>query len=144
MKIETPYQKENIIRLKRKGKLVAYISFRRIGKPKHGLYELTKIEVAKEDRRNGLATFLFDKMLKKIKFRKLFVTTHSSNTKARRFYVKMGMGFSGVLATLKQNRAQPSIEEEELANNMCPICIWPLKINEDGEKSCPMCNTIWR
>ena len=56
----------------------------------------------------------------------------------------MPMRFSGVLATLKSNRAQKTIEEEELERNMCPYCLWPLKINDRGEKSCPICNRVWR
>ena len=93
MEIRTPYQKENTITLKRKGKLIAYISFRRIGKIKHGLFELTSIEADKKYRGIGLGTRLFNDMIKKIKFRKLFVTTHASNIEARKFYEKMGMVF---------------------------------------------------
>ncbi len=91
MKIETPYKKENVISFKRKGKLIAYISFRRVGKPKHKLFELTKIDVSKKYRRISLATRLFNNMIKKIKPRKLFVTTHASNKKARKFYRSVGM-----------------------------------------------------
>ena len=97
MKVETPYKKENTITLKRKGRVIAYISFRRIGKVKHGLYELTRVEVDSKYRGIGLATSLFNSMLKKIKFRKLFVTTHASNINARNFYEKMGMDFEARL-----------------------------------------------
>jgi len=97
MKIETPYNKESTIKFKRAGDLVAYISFRRVGKVKHALYEVTRIEVKEEIMRDGIATKLFNDMLNMIKFRKLFVTTHASNTKARRFYEKMGMDFEARL-----------------------------------------------
>jgi len=97
MKIKTPYQKENTIRLKRKGKLVAYISFRRVGKPKHKLYELTRIEVDKDHRNIGLGAYLFQELVSKINFRKLYVTTHTSNKCARRFYKKMGMKHEATL-----------------------------------------------
>lgn len=97
MKIETPYKEEDTLTFMKKGDLVAYISYRRVGKLKHGLYELTRIVVAEEHRRDGLATKLFNKMIKRIKFRKLFVTTHASNDSAIRFYKKMGMRFETTL-----------------------------------------------
>jgi len=53
------------------------------------------------------------------------------------------MTFEGILASLKRNREQPTIEEEALENNECPYCMLPLKVNERGEKSCPCCNRIY-
>lgn len=47
------------------------------------------------------------------------------------------MDFKGVLETLKQNREQPSIEEEELESHECPIHMVALKVNSKGELSCP-------
>jgi len=51
--------------------------------------------------------------------------------------------FEGVLETLKRNKEQPTIEEEELANNQCPIHAWPLKVRADGRKSCPIGGEIY-
>ena len=49
------------------------------------------------------------------------------------------MDFNGILETLKRNREQPTIEEEALANNECPFDSWTLKVNERGERTCPVC-----
>ena len=54
------------------------------------------------------------------------------------------MGFEIIKSALEFNAKQPSIDKEDVGNNMCPYCIWPLKVNEDGEKVCPMCNRVWR
>lgn len=94
MKIYSPYKnKEKIITIKRNNEIVAYLSYKQIGKPKHELYEITRVEVDKKYRHTGLATKMFNHMIASIKFRKLFVTTHESNIKARKFYDKMGMIF---------------------------------------------------
>jgi len=82
---------------KRKGKVVGFVTLKQIGKPKHRLIELTRIEVDKKSRQQGIATELFQRMLKKIKFRKLFLTTHTSNYSAREFYRSMGMRSEAVL-----------------------------------------------
>ena len=82
---------------KRNGKVIGFITLKSIGKPKHRLVELTRIEVNKKYRKQGIATELFKRMLKKIKFRKLFLTCHVSNKSARLFYDKMGMKFETVL-----------------------------------------------
>jgi len=54
-----------------------------------------------------------------------------------------GYGFDGLLESIKRNREQPSIEEEELENNQCPYDAWPLGVNDDGAKSCPVCGRIY-
>ena len=54
-----------------------------------------------------------------------------------------GYGFEGLLESIKRNREQPTIEEEELENNQCPYDMWPLDENDDGAKSCPVCGRIY-
>ncbi len=49
----------------------------------------------------------------------------------------MAQDFDGVLETIKRNRAQPSIEQEELEGRECPIHMVPLEENSRGELSCP-------
>ena len=45
---------------------------------------------------------------------------------------------------IEENKAQPTIEAEELANNECPYCWWPLAVNSEDQKSCPICGRVWR
>jgi len=78
---------------KRNGKIIGYITWRRVGKPKHKLIELMHIEVDKQYRHKGIGTKLFNGMLKRIDYRKLFLTTHASNYEAQEFYDKMGMEY---------------------------------------------------
>ena len=82
---------------KRKGKVVGFVTWKNIGKPKHKLIELTRIDVNKKYQNLGIATDLFKGMLKRIKFRKLFLTTHKSNIVAHRFYEKIGMAYETTL-----------------------------------------------
>jgi hypothetical protein len=42
------------------------------------------------------------------------------------------------------NKAQPTSEAEDLSNNLCPDCDWPLSENSEGVKACPICGKIWR
>ena len=42
------------------------------------------------------------------------------------------------------NKAQQSITAEALANNECPDCAWPLKVNSEGMKACPICEKVFR
>lgn len=74
-----------------------FIRYRRIGKPKHKLFELLRIEVLPKYRRQGIGKALFVMMETKIDYRKLFCTTHASNKVAQRFYEKMGMKHEGTL-----------------------------------------------
>lgn len=78
-------------------KVVGFITWQRIGKQKHQLIEMTRIEVNELYRNEGIGTKLFQRMLKKIKFRKLFLTTHNDNFIAKGFYEKMGMRLEAVL-----------------------------------------------
>jgi hypothetical protein len=54
------------------------------------------------------------------------------------------MGFETLKNILDFNKAQPSINEQCLANNECPDCAWPLKVNSAGEKACPICEKVFR
>ena len=75
-----------------------FIEFRRVGKRKHALFELTRIEVYPQYLRQGYGSLLFVKMLDRIKsFRKLFCTTHASNKIAHEFYERHGMEIEAVL-----------------------------------------------
>jgi len=107
MKIKTPYHKERVFTCTIKGKLAGYISFRRVGKVKSELFEMTRIEVSKEHKHKGIATKLFKDMLEEIKPRKLFLTSHRSNTEARSFYLKMGM----ILEALLPNHYYDGVDE---------------------------------
>lgn len=80
-----------------KGKVIGFITWKNIGKPKHKLVEVIRIEVNKQYQNQGIGTDLFQSMLKRIKFRKLFLTTHKSNITAHRFYEKMGMMYETTL-----------------------------------------------
>jgi len=83
--------------IKRKGKVIGFVIIERIGKPKHGLMELKRIEVKKRYRRQGMATRLIKIALRKIKFRKLFLTTHISNKAALKLYNKCGFHIEAYL-----------------------------------------------
>ncbi len=75
-----------------------FIQFRRVGKKKHKLFELQRIEVYETYRRNGAGKALFVMMLNSIgDYRKLFCTTHKSNKIAHKFYEKMGMSAEAIL-----------------------------------------------
>ena len=74
-----------------------FIEFRRVGKLHHALFELTRIEVYPQYFRQGYGSLLFVKMLERIKFRKLFCTTHVSNKVAHKFYERHGMEIEAVL-----------------------------------------------
>ena len=53
------------------------------------------------------------------------------------------MDFEGLKAMIDRNKAQPTIEEEALASNECPDCMVRLKVNERGQKACPICGHIY-
>ena len=77
-----------------------FIEYKMIGKDKHRLYELMRIEVLPKFRQKGNGERLFNiliKILEKKKFRKLFCTTHPSNKIAHKFYEKMGMSPEAIL-----------------------------------------------
>ena len=56
----------------------------------------------------------------------------------------MAFGFEGLKAMLDRNKKQKSIEEDDLEKNLCPICLWKLKINEKtGERACLICGRFY-
>jgi uncharacterized Zn finger protein (UPF0148 family) len=54
------------------------------------------------------------------------------------------MSLNNLKTIIEFNRAQPTIEAECLANNECPDCAWTLKVNSVGEKSCPICEKVYK
>ena len=79
------------------------------GLPKHQLCELDRIAVLPEYRGKGIAQKLFNSMVKdakvfykknKSKLRKLYLLTHADNTRAHKFYEKLGFKHE---TTLKQH-----------------------------------------
>ena len=56
----------------------------------------------------------------------------------------MALDFKAVSETLKRNREQPTVEEEELERDQCPVHQWPLQVREDGTKSCPIGGETYR
>uniref|UniRef100_A0A6M3IPI6 Uncharacterized protein n=1 Tax=viral metagenome TaxID=1070528 RepID=A0A6M3IPI6_9ZZZZ len=55
------------------------------------------------------------------------------------------MGFEQLINIAEYNREQERIGEE-LAREPteCPYDEWPLDINSKGERSCPICERIWK
>ena len=55
------------------------------------------------------------------------------------------MGFETLKNIIDFNREQANLHQadEELENNMCPFCSWPLNENERGYKSCEICGRLW-
>jgi uncharacterized Zn finger protein (UPF0148 family) len=54
------------------------------------------------------------------------------------------MGFETLANIIQSNREQQSAKDADLANNECPDCAWPLKVNSAGEKACPICEKVFR
>lgn len=54
------------------------------------------------------------------------------------------MSFETIKTIIEFNKAQPSIEADCLAKNECPDCAWPLRINLEGIKACPICERIFK
>lgn len=55
------------------------------------------------------------------------------------------MSFGTLKNIIDFNREQARLHpfDEELENDMCPFCSWPLKENERGYKSCEICGRIY-
>jgi len=55
------------------------------------------------------------------------------------------MGFETLQNIINFNREQARLHpgDEDLENNLCPYCVWPLEENEKGYRSCPICGKIW-
>ncbi len=55
------------------------------------------------------------------------------------------MGFEQLKNIIDANKKQAEIDKEEAMNPiLCPDCDWILTVNSNGEKSCPMCEMVWR
>ena len=80
-------------------KIIGIVTWLMHGLPKHQLCELDRIAVLPEYRGKGVAGKLFDALIKdaklfykknKSKLRKLYLLTHADNTRAHKFYEKLG------------------------------------------------------
>jgi [ribosomal protein S18]-alanine N-acetyltransferase len=81
-------------------KITGLVTWVMHGLPKHGLCELDRIAVLPEYRGRGIAKGLFNLLIKdakgfykknKSKLRKLYLLCHADNTRAHKFYKKMGL-----------------------------------------------------
>ena len=90
-------------------KIIGIVTWLMHGLPKHQLGELDRIAVLPEYRGKGVARKLFDALINdakqfykknKSKLRKLYLLTHADNTRAQRFYEKLGFEHE---TTLKQH-----------------------------------------
>ena len=84
---------------KDKGRVIGIVTWVMHGLPKHELFELDRIAVLPEYRGKGISQKLFHALLKnaksfyrknKFKARKLYLMTHADNTRAQKFYEKLG------------------------------------------------------
>ena len=89
----------NYIVAEEKGKITGIVTWLMHGLPKHQLCELDRIAVLPDYRGKGVARKLFDALIKdakssyrknKSKLRKLYLLTHADNTRAQKFYEKLG------------------------------------------------------
>ena len=54
------------------------------------------------------------------------------------------MSFETLKNILKENREQAERDyQESLDPTECPYDAWDLKVNSEGQKSCPICGRIW-
>lgn len=81
------------------GKIIGIVTWIMHGLPKHQLCELDRIAVLPEYRGKGVSGKLFDALVKdakqfykknKSRLRKLYLQTHEDNTRACKFYEKLG------------------------------------------------------
>ena len=91
------------------GKIIGIVTWLMHGLPKHQLCELDRIAVLPEYMGKGVARELFDALVKdaksfyrkkKLRLRKLYLLTHADNTRAHKFYEKLGFKHE---TTLKQH-----------------------------------------
>ena len=89
----------NYIIAEEKGKIIGIVTWIMHGLPKHQLCELDRIAVLPEFQGKGIARKLFEALVRDAKayfkdnnskLRKLYLLTHSDNTKAHKFYEKLG------------------------------------------------------
>lgn len=81
------------------GRIIGIVTWLMHGLPKHQLCELDRIAVLPECRGKGVSHELFNALIKdakqfyrknKSKLRKLYLLTHAGNTRAHKFYEKLG------------------------------------------------------
>ncbi len=55
------------------------------------------------------------------------------------------MGFETLNNIIDYNKEREECltEDEDLANNLCPFCDWPLDINSEGKRSCVICGRVF-
>lgn len=54
------------------------------------------------------------------------------------------MGFEQLKDIIKENKEQIELDNQEAINPIeCPYCVWTLKENSKGEKSCEICGRIY-
>ena len=89
----------NYIVAEEKEKIVGIVTWLMHGLPKHQLCELDRIAVLPDYRGKGFARQLFNALIKdaksiykknKSRLRKLYLLTHADNTRAHKFYEKLG------------------------------------------------------
>lgn len=99
----------NYIVAEENGEIIGIVTWLMHGLPKHQLAELDRIAVLPEYRGKGIARELFDALIRdaksfykknKSKLRKLYLLTHADNTRAQKFYEKLGFKHE---TTLKQH-----------------------------------------
>ena len=99
----------NFIVAEEKGKIIGIVTWIMHGLPKHQLCELDRIAVLPDYRGKGVAKKLFDTLIRdtksfykknKSRLRKLYLLTHADNTRAHKFYEKLGFKHE---TTLKQH-----------------------------------------
>jgi hypothetical protein len=56
------------------------------------------------------------------------------------------MSFEQLQNIINYNKEQAElhIKDEDLENDLCPDCAWPLQTNSTGVKSCEICGRIYR
>ena len=55
------------------------------------------------------------------------------------------MGFETLKNILDFNKEQEELDKQEaMYPTECPDCAWPLLENSKGQKTCPICERIWR
>ena len=89
-----------------KGEILGIASWTVHDLPKHELAELNRIAVLASSRGKGVAKVLFEGLVKDVKgsyknnksrLRKLYLLTHESNARARKFYEKLGFSLETTL-----------------------------------------------
>lgn len=56
------------------------------------------------------------------------------------------MGYNTIKECIEFNKEQEEKGKQEMEKpeGNCPYCEWPLSVNSQGQKSCPICERIWR